>query len=95
MHLGATELFHLVTPTGSGYIYPRAKIWKKNSETLRPRTTCSASSALWIVLLVASDLPPLVSAAANGILLRRCCRSKSIATLGYGFELCAILNSDS
>ena len=28
MNLGATELFHSVTPTGSGYIYPRVKFWK-------------------------------------------------------------------
>ena len=28
LHLGATELFHSVTPTGSGYIYSRAKFWK-------------------------------------------------------------------
>ena len=56
------------------------------SETLRPRTACSASSGLRIVLLIASDLPPLVSATVNGILLRRCRRSKSITSLGYGFE---------
>ena len=39
--------------------------------------------------LVASDLPPLVSAAVNENLHRRCRRSKFVAELGYELELCA------
>ena len=94
MHLGATELFHLVTLTGSGYIYRRAKFWKFLQT---PSPACNLLCLLWSPdrPLVASDLPPLVSAAVNGNLHRRCRRSKFVAELVYELELCAILNSDS
>ena len=36
--------------------------------------------------LIASDLPPLVSAAVNEIQPRRCRRSELITELGYEFE---------
>ena len=85
MHLGATELFHSVTPTGSCYIYSRVKFWKI-FQNLRLRIACSAFSRLGIILLAASDLPSLVSAAVNGILPRRCRRSKFTAELGYELE---------
>ena len=85
MHLGATELFHSVTPTGSGYIYPRAKIWKF-LRTLSP--------ALSLLCLPGSpDRPPRCQPPPVAGLrrrqrdrLRHCRRSKSIAELGYGFE---------
>ena len=94
MHLGATELFHSVTPTGSGYIYPQAKFWKfLRTVSLVLSPLCLLG--LRIFLLAASCLPPLVSTAVNGSHLRRCHRSKSIAELGYGLGLCAILNSKS
>ena len=40
--------------------------------------------------LAASDLLPLVSAAVNSNLPRRCRRSKFTAELGYELDLCAI-----
>ena len=88
MHLGATELFHSVTLTGLGYIYPQAKIWKlfRNSSPVHSLLCLFGSPDH---PLVASDLPPLVSAAVNGNLHRRCRRSKFIAELGYELDLCA------
>ena len=89
MHLGATELFHSVTPTGSGYIYSQAKIWKTTPNpfaraylALPPRSPDR--------LLVAGRLLSLVSAAVNGILPRRCRRSEFITELGYGLDHSAI-----
>ena len=89
MNLCATELFHSVTPTGLGYIYPRVKFWK-TFRPPRPRLACSASLGLRIILLVASRLLSLVSAAVNGILPRRCRCSEFIAELGYGLDHSAI-----
>ena len=89
MNLGATELFHSVTPTGSGYIYSRAKFWK----FLRnPSPAQQLALPSWFPdrLLVTSSLLSLVSAAVNGFRPRRCRRSKSTAKLGYGLDLCAI-----
>ena len=86
MHLGATELFHSVTPTGSGYIYSREK-FGNFSETPSPAHSSLCLLGLQIVLLIASHLLSLVSAAVNGILPRRC---KFIAELGYGLDHSAI-----
>ena len=88
MHLGATELFHSVTPTGSGYIYPWVKFWKF-LRTLSP--------ALILLCLPGSpDRPPRRQPPPVAGLrrrqrerLRRCHRSKSIAELGYGLDPCA------
>ena len=66
------------------------------SESLHPRSACSASLGLRIVLLVASCLPPLVSVAVNGFQHRRCHRSELITELGYEFDpLCIIFTSNS
>ena len=90
MNLGATELFHSVTPTGSGYIYPRVKFWKTF------RTSLPALSLL--CLPGSPDRPPCRQLPpAAGLRrrqrdhLRRCRRSKFIAELGYGLELCVVL----
>ena len=85
MNLGATELFHSVTPTGSGYIYTRAKIWKF-LQTLHPRLSSSADSWSPDCPLVTSNLLSLVSAAVNWNLRRRCRCSEFIAKLGYELE---------
>ena len=90
MNLGATELFHSVTPTGLGYIYSRAKIWKF-LQTPSPAHSSLCLQGLRIVLLVASRLLALVSAAVNGILPRHCRRSEFIAELGYELDHCATL----
>ena len=90
MHLGATELFHSVTPTGSGYIYPLAKVWK-TFLTSSPALSLLCLPGLWIVLLFASRLQSLVFRRRQRDRLRRCRRSKSIAELGYGLDLCAVL----
>ena len=90
MHLGATELFHSVTPTGSGYIYSRAKFWKFLRNPFARAIARSAIEGLRIVLLVASRLLSLVSTAVNGILPRRCRCSEFIAELGYGLDHSAI-----
>mgnify|MGYP005822687347 CR=1 FL=1 len=76
--LGHTDRVRLYIPPGQNL--------EKNSKPLCSRTACSASSDLRIVLLVASDLPPLVSATVNGILPRRCRRSKFTAELGYELD---------
>ena len=47
-------------------------------------------------LLVASDLPPLVSITGNGFQCRRCYCSELTAELGYEFDpLCILFTSDS
>ena len=89
MHLGATELFHSVTPTGSGYIYPRAKNWKF-LQTPSPAHSSLCLLGILIIDFVASRLQSLVSAAVNGIHPRRCHRSEFIAKLGYGLDHSAI-----
>ena len=89
MHLGATELFNLVTPTVSGYIYSRAKNWKPSPNPL-PAHSSLCLQGLRIVDFVASRLLSLVSAAVNGILPRRCRHSEFIAELGYEIDHSAI-----
>ena len=49
MHLGATELFHSVTLTGSSYIYSHGQNFGNFSETLRPRNSSLCHRGLWIV----------------------------------------------
>ena len=85
MNLGATELFHSVTPTGSGYIYRRVKIWKF-LQNLPPARVLLCQLGSPDHPLVASDLSLLVSVAVNGNLHRHCRRSELIANLGYEFD---------
>ena len=67
-------------------------------ESVRPRITKkfwkfkSMTNRGLRVLLIASSLLSLVSAAVNGFRPRRCRRSESTAKLGYGLDLCAIPN---
>ena len=89
MNLGATELFHSVTLSGSGYLYSGEKFWKF-PETPSPAHSSLCLLGLRIVLLIAIRLLSLVSAAVNGILPRRCRRSEFIAELGYGLDHSAI-----
>ena len=86
MHLGATELFHSVTPTGSGYIYPRAIFLE-----ISPTCFARAQPALPPGSPIASCLTPLVSAAVNGNHPHRCRCSEFIAELGYELDHYAIL----
>ena len=90
MHLGATESFHSVTPTVSGYIYTRAKFWKTFS-TPSPAHSSLYLLGLRIVDFVASRLLSLVSAVVKGFYPRRCRCSEFIAELGYGLDHSAIL----
>ena len=81
---------HRVVPLGHTdrvrlYISP-GQILENFPKPLCPRIAPSASSGRWIVLLVASTPTPLVSAAVNGILSRRCRRSKFTAALGSELE---------
>ena len=89
MHLGATELFHSVTPTGSA-IYTHGQNFGNFSETSSPAHSSLCLQGLWIVLLVAIRLLSLVSVAVNGNQPRRCRRSEFIAELGYELDHCAI-----
>ena len=89
MHLGATELLHSVTPTVSGYIYSREKIWKL-LQTPSPMHCLLCLQGLRIIDFVASRLQSLVSATVNGIQPRHCRRSEFIAKLGYGLDHNAI-----
>ena len=91
MHLGATELFHSVTPTVMGYIYTYRQILENFLRNSSPAHSSLCLLGLRIVDFVASRLMSLVFAAVNGFLLHRCRRSEFTAELGYELDHSAIL----
>jgi len=64
MHLGATELFHSVTPTGSSYIYSHGQNFGNFSEPTQQLALPSWSPDH---LLIASSLLSLVTAAVAAV----------------------------
>ena len=89
MHLGATELSTRSHRQGRA-IYTHGQNFGNFSETPSPAHSSLCLLGLRIVLLVASRLLSLISAAINGILPRRCRRSEFITELGYGLDHSAI-----